>query len=145
MRRTLPPPVGDSKGTGEESIPLSYNAANRCLEISFETPFRNQPGHDGMLQREPKRHLTAEIRVYRRFIRGEIDGLSPDPAPLKSLSADPDVIALDRWQEAQGFSFFRSQDLCPPAVGDLWQTVITTPGNRSEEHTSELQSLMRNS
>jgi len=130
MRRTLPPPPGSGGGNESDAIPLIYDAANDVLRLKFETPFRDQAGQGGVTAREPHAHLQARVRVYRRFIQGEIEGLPPLPLLRASgpFASGAEIDELDAGQAAHGFHFFNEILENAPVSGDVWEASITSPG-----------------
>src|SRR3546814_7045526 len=92
----------------------------------YTTLFRSRPDRYGVCQRRRRRRMAAHLAGRRRGLRRAYD--------LPYILANPRTLTRLRPMLLEGASF---------ALGATPHLMIKTVGDRSEEHTSELQSLMR--
>src|SRR3546814_9939585 len=97
-----------------------------------------------MIRRPPKSTRTDTLFPYTTLFRS-FPGLKKDGSGAGFYERDPKVVEKlqtpserDKWNR-------RTLDPVNPRMirGHLQEAVATAEGQRSEEHTSELQSLMR--
>src|SRR3546814_4789863 len=87
-----------------------------------------------MIRRPPRSTRTDTLFPYTTLFRSYLDGALPGPSLWPADPAERAHVAL----------ITRLVDLyVAPGMIVFFKLLFTDPGNRSEEHTSELQSLMR--
>src|SRR3546814_5757803 len=87
----------------------------------------------------------ADFAARRRGDKGELTGFARDGGNRQPVEPDDRLSAVGTTSSTLRF-FARPAGLSPPAAFSLGAIGAASPWpDRSEEHTSELQSLMRNS